>query len=624
MADPIDDRLRDQRRALPDAPGVYLFKDADGRVLYVGKAKSIRKRVGSHFSEPLGPRGGRDARRGSSRSTSSRPRTRPRRCSPSSASSSSTGRRSTSACATTSRTRTSASRSTSASRASTSRASATAPSAPTSARSRARSACARRSTCSASSSRTAPATAPSRAARRAARASTTTSSAARRPASTTSPRQDYRANIEAIIRFLSGPLPADRARARAARWRAPPEAQEFEQAAVYRNRLRAVRSLFERQRVASGTVGTLDVVARRRRRHGRERAGVPGARRRARRPPELLPREPRRPQRGRGRGGVRDPVLRDVAVDPGGDRRAGLAGRGRRSCGRRSRSGARRRSSCATRSAARSGACTSWPSATRGSRSSRTSCARERRRQQRVDALNDLREALGHGRAAGADRGLRHLEPRPGAHRRVDGRVRGRRAAQVRLPPLQDPRARRAARTTSPRCRRCLRRRMAQWLEQRERSPHDPDARRELRGAAGADRDRRRAGASSRAACAALEEFMRAGRRRWSASPSGSRRSTCPGRARADRAAARLARAAAAPADPRRGAPVRDRAPPQPPRPLDEDVGPRRAAGHRARPASARCCATSARRSASSARRARSSRRCRAYRARSRGRSTSS
>ena len=39
------------------------------------------------------------------------------------------------------------------------------------------------------------------------------------------------------------------------------EAQEFEQAAVYRNRLRAVRSLFERQRVASGTVGTLDVLA---------------------------------------------------------------------------------------------------------------------------------------------------------------------------------------------------------------------------------------------------------------------------------------------------------------------------------------------------------------------------
>jgi excinuclease ABC subunit C len=44
-----DDKLTEQRRALPDSPGVYLLKDADGRVLYVGKAKSIRKRVASHF-----------------------------------------------------------------------------------------------------------------------------------------------------------------------------------------------------------------------------------------------------------------------------------------------------------------------------------------------------------------------------------------------------------------------------------------------------------------------------------------------------------------------------------------------------------------------------------------------
>jgi excinuclease ABC subunit C len=44
------DSLAEQRRSLPDSPGVYLFRDAGSRVLYVGKAKSIRKRVASHFS----------------------------------------------------------------------------------------------------------------------------------------------------------------------------------------------------------------------------------------------------------------------------------------------------------------------------------------------------------------------------------------------------------------------------------------------------------------------------------------------------------------------------------------------------------------------------------------------
>jgi len=44
--------ITEQRRALPDAPGVYLFKDGRRRVIYVGKARSIRKRVASHFSKP--------------------------------------------------------------------------------------------------------------------------------------------------------------------------------------------------------------------------------------------------------------------------------------------------------------------------------------------------------------------------------------------------------------------------------------------------------------------------------------------------------------------------------------------------------------------------------------------
>ena len=49
----------DNRRELPDQPGVYLFRDRRGKVLYVGKAISIRKRIASHFSNPS-TRAGRD------------------------------------------------------------------------------------------------------------------------------------------------------------------------------------------------------------------------------------------------------------------------------------------------------------------------------------------------------------------------------------------------------------------------------------------------------------------------------------------------------------------------------------------------------------------------------------
>ncbi|MCX8007078.1 MAG: excinuclease ABC subunit UvrC [Coriobacteriia bacterium] len=47
MALPEDKRRLDD---VPDAPGVYLWKAADGRVLYVGKAKSLRKRMRQYVS----------------------------------------------------------------------------------------------------------------------------------------------------------------------------------------------------------------------------------------------------------------------------------------------------------------------------------------------------------------------------------------------------------------------------------------------------------------------------------------------------------------------------------------------------------------------------------------------
>ena len=47
----ISDTLQTKLRALPDAPGCYLFRDRRGRIIYVGKAVSLRKRVQSYFRE---------------------------------------------------------------------------------------------------------------------------------------------------------------------------------------------------------------------------------------------------------------------------------------------------------------------------------------------------------------------------------------------------------------------------------------------------------------------------------------------------------------------------------------------------------------------------------------------
>jgi excinuclease ABC subunit C len=38
--------------AIPEAPGSYQFKDADGRIIYVGKARSLRSRLSNYFADP--------------------------------------------------------------------------------------------------------------------------------------------------------------------------------------------------------------------------------------------------------------------------------------------------------------------------------------------------------------------------------------------------------------------------------------------------------------------------------------------------------------------------------------------------------------------------------------------
>lgn len=50
MSDVISDPLQRKLDTLPDQPGVYLWRDAAGIVLYVGKAKNLRSRVRSYFS----------------------------------------------------------------------------------------------------------------------------------------------------------------------------------------------------------------------------------------------------------------------------------------------------------------------------------------------------------------------------------------------------------------------------------------------------------------------------------------------------------------------------------------------------------------------------------------------
>ena len=47
-ADPRIERLRARLAEIPERPGVYLHRNRDGEVIYVGKARNLRARVSSY------------------------------------------------------------------------------------------------------------------------------------------------------------------------------------------------------------------------------------------------------------------------------------------------------------------------------------------------------------------------------------------------------------------------------------------------------------------------------------------------------------------------------------------------------------------------------------------------
>src|SRR5207247_3173098 len=50
MAATLEDAIRRRLQAVPDTPGVYLFRDGRAQVIYVGKALRLRDRLRQYFT----------------------------------------------------------------------------------------------------------------------------------------------------------------------------------------------------------------------------------------------------------------------------------------------------------------------------------------------------------------------------------------------------------------------------------------------------------------------------------------------------------------------------------------------------------------------------------------------
>ena len=122
-------------------------------------------------------------------------------------------------------------------------------------------------------------------------------------------QEDYAQVIDGVIGFLSGDTKPIQ-RELEARMREAAADERFEEAARYRNRLNSIRHLAERQAADHRTVGTVDVIGLAIERRLRRGAGLSAPGREDDRPLRLPPRERRRDGAARGAGGVRRRVLR--------------------------------------------------------------------------------------------------------------------------------------------------------------------------------------------------------------------------------------------------------------------------------------------------------------------------
>ena len=49
----INDHLKDLIKDLPQKPGVYKFLNRSNKIIYIGKAKNLKKRVASYFNRSI-------------------------------------------------------------------------------------------------------------------------------------------------------------------------------------------------------------------------------------------------------------------------------------------------------------------------------------------------------------------------------------------------------------------------------------------------------------------------------------------------------------------------------------------------------------------------------------------